>query len=121
VKERPKKKPVSQRKLTRLPAMLRPFFWSYDFAKLSWEKDSHLVTYQILTAGDWQATVWLRKRLGDAALRAWILERDGRGLSNRQLRFWELILDLPHRQVNAWLAQPERQLWENRLHARPSK
>ena len=38
----------------------------------------------------------------------------GAGLSARQLRFWELILELPHREVNAWLAEPARRIWEAR-------
>jgi len=58
---------------------------------------------------------WLRSCLGDRALRDWIERRQGRGLSPQQLRFWELILGLPHRQVNVWLAAEGRKIWEKRV------
>ncbi len=102
------------RRNPRLPKQLRPFFWDYDFARLSWEEDRDLVTARILAAGSWDAICWLRARLGDSALRAWLERRQGAGLSPRQLRFWELILGLPHRQVNAWLAATGRQAWDRR-------
>jgi len=98
----------------RLPAMLRTLFWDYDFETLTWEKDRDLVIARVLTSGAWQAVTWLRSCLGDDALRAWIERRDGDGLSPRQLRFWELILGLAHRRVNAWLAAKERKVWDNR-------
>ena len=102
-------------KSTRLPPTLRPFFWDYDFARLSWRTDRDLIIARILAVGNWQSLRWLRRRVPDAELRAWIMNRRGRGLSNRQLRFWELILELPHRQVNAWLAEPARRIWEGRI------
>src|SRR2546423_1700493 len=98
----------------RLPAMLRPLFWECEFSKLTWEEDRDLVVARVLTAGSWEAIGWLRGQMGDAALREWMVRRRGRGLSPRQLRFWELILDLPHRQVNAWLGDESRRLWDDR-------
>ena len=81
-----------------LPATLRPLFWDYDFAALNWENDRNLIMARVLTAGSWDAVTWLRSRVGDQALREWIERHQGRGLSPQQLRFWELILGLPHRQ-----------------------
>jgi hypothetical protein len=106
----PKKKP----KTGRLPARVRRLFWDYEPSRLTWQRDRDLIILRILTAGDWEAVQWVRTRLGDEALRAWLLKREGAGLSPRQLRFWELILSLPHRQVNAWLADPSRQAWDGR-------
>ena len=100
--------------LVRLSQTLRPFFWDHDFAKLSWAADSDLIIGRILAAGDWKSIQWLRRRLPDADLANWLKRRRGAELSARQLRFWELILELPHRQVNAWLKDPERQVWEGR-------
>jgi hypothetical protein len=99
---------------TKLPRTLRPFFWDYDFGRLSWKADRDLVIARILAVGNWDSLRWLRRRLPDPELRDWLIQRRGAGLSNRHLRFWELILGLPHRQVNAWLAQPGRQAWEGR-------
>jgi len=98
----------------RIPKRLKPFFWDHHFARLNWEADSDLIINRILAAGDWDAVCWLRRSVGDEALRAWLKRRRGAGLSGRQLRFWELVLDLPHRDVNAWLADPGRQVWEGR-------
>jgi hypothetical protein len=95
----------------KLPPMLRPFFWEYDFYRLSWEKDADLITARILSRGSWKATCWLRTKLGDDNLKEWILCRGGRGLGPRHLRFWELILDLPHKKVNEWLTTGDQTFW----------
>jgi len=98
----------------RLPRMLRPLFWDHDFDVLNWKQDRDLIVARVLASGSWNVVRWLRRRLGDEALREWLQQRRGAGLSPRQLRFWELILELPHRQVNAWLAAPERTVWDRR-------
>jgi hypothetical protein len=100
---------------SKLPRTLRALFWDYDFAALNWEEDRDLIIGRVLTSGSWDAVTWLRSRVGDRALREWIERHQGRGLSPQQLRFWELILSLPHRQVNAWLAAKERQIWDSRI------
>jgi hypothetical protein len=98
----------------RLPVRLHRLWWDQDAARLRWERDRDLIVGRILAAGDWEAIRWLRARWGDAALRAWLAERCGAGLSPRQLRFWELILGLPRRQVTAWLANGSRTAWDRR-------
>jgi hypothetical protein len=107
---------ANQRKQVRLPARLRPHFWDYEFARLSWERDCDLVTARILAVGDWEDVQWLRDRLGDDALRTWLMNRQGAGLSPRQLRFWELLLGIPTRLVDGWLRSPGRQSWDRRRH-----
>jgi hypothetical protein len=87
-----------------LPRFLRPLFWEYDFARLSWDRDRDLVISRVLAEGDLDAIRWLIERLGKPELRRWIEARQGRGLDARQLRFWELILGLRHRQVSEWMA-----------------
>jgi hypothetical protein len=101
---------------SRLPQRLRPLFWDHRFARLTWEADADLITSRILAVGDWTAVRWLRRSLGDDGLRTWLERRRGAGLSSRQLRFWELVLGLSHAQVNDWLADPGRQVWEGRRH-----
>lgn len=98
----------------KLPDKLRPFFWDYDFDNLTWENDGQLIIARLLTSGDWEAVTWLRSLAGDGCLREWIERHQGRGLSSQKLRFWELILGLPHRQVNVWLAAKRRRIWEKR-------
>jgi hypothetical protein len=89
-------------------------FGDHDFARLTWEADADLIIGRILAAGDWEAVRWLRGLLPDPALQAWLERRRGAGLSARQLRFWELVLGLPRRQVNRWLTEPGGQVWEGR-------
>jgi len=52
--------------------------------------------------------------LGDNKLRQWIEKRRGAGLSPRQLRFWELVLDLPHRKVNRWVHKAAASEWQRK-------
>lgn len=99
----------------RLPAKLRALFWDYDFAALTWGDDCDLIIGRVLAAGNWEAVTWLRSRVGDRALRDWIEQHQGRGLSPQQLYFWELVVGLPHRQVNRWLAAEGRQIWQERV------
>jgi hypothetical protein len=100
----------------RLPQLLRPLFWDYHFGRLSWKADTDLIIGRILAVGEWDAILWLLQRLPKPALADWLQRRRGAGLSNRQLRFWEVVLELPRRQVNGWLADPARQVWEGRRH-----
>ena len=95
-----------------LPGLLRPWFWDCDFDRLSWSQHRDFVVRRILSLGSWDAVCWLRKSLGDPVLRQWIERHEGRGLSSRQLRFFELMLDLPPGLVDAWLESPGRRLWE---------
>ena len=59
---------------------------------------------RILSVGDWESIQWLLQRLGHDELRQWIEQRRGRGLEPEQLRFWEVVLGIPHRTVSAWIA-----------------
>jgi hypothetical protein len=98
----------------RLPELLRPYFWDTDFDLVSWHEHRDYVIRRILSAGNWDSILWLRGKVDDFALREWIVRHKGRGLSSRQLRFWEVILDLPSAKVDEWLASEGRKLWEGR-------
>jgi hypothetical protein len=89
-------------------------FWDCDFATLDWQQHRDFIVRRVLASGTWDAVCWLRTRLGDPALAGWIGQHEGRSLSSQQLRFWELILDLPAELVNAWLQSDERRIWEGR-------
>jgi hypothetical protein len=98
-------------------AALKDLFWDCDGRHVTLASDPDFVVGRVLSAGTWKQVRWLRRRVGDAALARWIRARKGRGLEPRQLRFWQLILHLPKRTVDAWLARPERQTWDRRRHA----
>lgn len=97
-----------------LPASVRKLFWDTDARSLRWDRHRDAITGRILATGTWDDVAWLRKKVGDPALRAWILRHEGRGLTPQQLRFWQLLLDLPRRQVDHWLRSESRQVWDRR-------
>jgi hypothetical protein len=102
------------KKATPLPHSLRAFFWDHHFDRLTWEADRELVIRRLLTDGSWEAITWLRGKLGDAELRKWLIEHQGRGLSPRQLRFWSLVLAIPHHQVSNWIQVGRANPWSRK-------
>ncbi len=100
-----------------LPAPLRGLFWDCDFEDLRWLADRDLIISRILAVGDWRSVTWLREQIEARELRHWLIERRGRGLDGRRLRFWELIMGLPHAQVDAWIQATEREAWGHRTQA----
>ncbi len=109
----PRKKP--RRRVRGLPRRLRDLFWEYDFHALTWKTDRDLIIGRVLAAGDWPSVRWLRRHLGDAALKSWLVERRGSVLDARRLRFWELVLGLPRREVDRWLRTEARRVWDERV------
>lgn len=99
---------------TALPASVKKLFWDTDVRSLRWERHREAIIGRVLAVWTWADVTWLRKRIGDAALREWILQHEGRGLTPQQLRFWQLLLDLPRRQVDLWLRSESRQVWDRR-------
>ncbi len=98
-----------------LPEMVRPFFWDCDFSRISWKENRDFIISRILGHGTWEAIQWLRETVGDEFLRDYLVAHHGKGLSPRQLRFWELILRLPHQSVSAWLSDARRTVWDRRV------
>jgi hypothetical protein len=98
-----------------LREMLRPLFWDCDFDELDLNQHRDFVIRRILESGTWDAVCWLRQDQGDETLRKWIAQHEGRSLSPQQLRYWELVLELPAESVDRWLQSPERRVWEGRI------
>lgn len=96
----------------RPPDFLEPLFWDVDFAALDRDADGEFILGRILAAGTLEDLRWARRSYGDEAIRTWIMGHAGRQLSGPQLRFWEAVIGLPEEQVAAWLATPERKIWE---------
>ena len=99
---------------SRLPRELKPLFSDYSFGRLRWDRDRDLVIGRVLGSGGLDAFSWLRNRAGDGALRDWLTQRNGGGLSPQRLRFLELVLGLPHRQVSSWIQSDSRKVWDER-------
>ncbi len=93
---------------------LRLLFWDCDFESLQWLDDKEFITSRILTSGEWDALQWLRGKIGDTVFREWLKSHHGGGLSPERLRFWELVLRIPHRIVNSWIMKESRTIWRQR-------
>lgn len=97
-----------------LPDSLRRYFWETDRESVSWEHDRDYIVARLLAVGDLDAIRWLRRQLGDEPLRGFLVRRRCRGLSPQQMRFWEIVLDLPHGEVTAWIEEARRSPWTDR-------
>ncbi|MCY2992339.1 MAG: hypothetical protein NTY19_31315 [Planctomycetota bacterium] len=97
-----------------LPEMLRPLFWDCDFDQLDWQQHRDFIIRRVLVDGPWDAIRWIRSELSDPVLRDWMKRYQGRPLTPPQLRFWELILDLPTGLVDTWLQSAGREIWDER-------
>ncbi|MCS6920271.1 MAG: hypothetical protein NZM28_10905 [Fimbriimonadales bacterium] len=97
-----------------LPEFLRPLFWEVEFRKLSPEKHQSYICLRIIEHGDLQALRWMVRYYGKPRLRQWLIERQGRGVSPRALRFWQCALKIPKRLVDQWLQSRPEPLWPPR-------
>lgn len=94
-----------------LPEFLRPLFWEVEFHQLSPETHQSYICLRIIEHGDLQALRWMVSYYGKPRLRRWLMEREGRGVSPRALRFWQYILKIPKRTVDKWLQSRSEPLW----------
>ena len=104
-----------------VPDFLRDLFWDCRFEDLRLPGNWPYVIGRVLASGTWAQIEWLRKRVGDQDLRQWILAGEGCLLDPPQLRFWELILDLPSRKVDCWLDCRSNNGWDDRISKKPHR
>jgi hypothetical protein len=95
--------------------LLAPIFWDVDVEQLSWKTNRDFIIRRVLTHGNMEMIRWLRVTLGNEELVRWLKKHDGAGLSPRQLRFWEVILDLPDRLVDGWIKKDADSIWRQRI------
>jgi len=100
--------------MSQIPANMDALFWEYDPRTLSMEQDRDLIIGRVLSTAGWDGIRWLRDEVSDSELRDWIFNTKGRNISPPRLRFWELLLDLPHSQVTKWLSWTSRSIWDGR-------
>lgn len=97
-----------------LPESVLRVLWDTDPTAVSLETHRASLIGRVLAHGEWEAIRWLRRNAGDEAIRAWIVTTRGRRLSRAQIRFWQLLLELPEELVQGWLGLPERRIWDER-------
>lgn len=101
--------------LAEIPEHLWELFWEYDVSDLNWDEHRDFIARRVLSDGTWEQLCWLREELGDAELRGIIERSEGRDLSPRQLRFWQLVLGIPKPEVDRWIHSAGRQVWDRRV------
>jgi hypothetical protein len=97
-----------------LPDAVKALFWDVVPGELRWDQHREFIIGRILASGPWDVVQWLRQREGDEVVRSWIEKHEGRGLSPKQLRFWELILGIPSEQVDPWVERERDGIWGRR-------
>jgi len=93
---------------------VRSLFWEYDFEDLDLSRDRELVIKRVLSHGSMEDLKWLRKIVGDEEIKRFLLKTKGRGMDKRRLRFYQVIFRLPAAEVDSWLKDPARRIWDNR-------
>lgn len=97
-----------------LPERVASLFWEYDVNSLDWDEHRDFIIQRVLSHGSWDDLCWLRTEVGDDELRRVVERTQGRALTPKQLRFWQLVLDLPGSRVDEWLQNQRRQVWDRR-------
>jgi len=96
-------------------SLVEPVFWDVDCQTLSWDQHRDFIIQRILESGSMEMLRWLQQTVGADALRGWLQEQQGAGLSPRRLRFWQLILNLPEEDVSAWIEGQAQSIWWRRV------
>jgi len=97
-----------------IPASTLALFWEYPAGTITFERNRDLVMEKVLSRGGWEDVQWLRSVAGDNAILDWLLRTKGRALERAQIRFWQLVLDIPSEEADAWLSIPDREIWDRR-------
>ncbi len=100
-----------------MPAPLRPLLWDYRGRRLRLDRDRDLLVRRVLAEGGWNEFRTLRSRLTDEVIRQVLVDSEARGLSPARIRFWQLVLDIPARQANAWVRAARAGTWAGRRRA----
>lgn len=94
----------------RLPELLRPLFWQYNFEDLRLPAALTEVMFHVLSYGGPAHVLWLRRRLRDDGIRDWIRARRGRGLTRAQMVPW-----ISPTTIARWQASdPNSRIWQER-------
>ncbi|MCX6810006.1 MAG: hypothetical protein NTZ65_04675 [Candidatus Berkelbacteria bacterium] len=91
---------LNHRNQSKLPQSFKPFFWSYDFAKINPQKEKETVIIQTINYGDLDHWKWLRKYYGQDAIKKILLEIPVTAIKPRTRRLLSLIFDIDKKEFN---------------------
>jgi len=98
-----------RRRAAKLPHELRPFFWEYDFDRLSLKKHRSLIIFRLVEWGSPEAIRWLRATVGDDAIYKTLASIKARGFSYDKVQRW-----VSAREYASWASERPPSLWEGR-------
>lgn len=90
---------------SKLPNFVEKLFWDTEANSLDLATHKNFIIERILSAGGWESLCWLRQNFSDQFLRDWFYKGEGRNLSPKQLKYWELVLNLDSNKVDEWLSK----------------
>lgn len=97
-----------------IPTPILRLIHDCDPATLSWEGNLGFLIDRVIASDNWAAIRSLREHVSDREIVDRIRSTRGRKLSRRQLRFWQVVLELDPEEVASWLAEPGRGTWDAR-------
>ncbi len=77
-----------------LPAIIKPFLWSYDFEALEPEKHKQIIVGQLLNFGTKEATDWLFSYYGKETVANIAANIPLGSWNKKSLALWKLVLDI---------------------------
>lgn len=80
--------------MAKIPKEWQQYFWEVKPEKVDLKKNAWYVIGRVLEYGDLDAVRKVRRYYGDARLKEFLLSTSSRVLSNRTMRFWQVVLKL---------------------------
>ncbi len=98
-------------KMDRKLKKLSHLFWEYEFKEIDSSKDEYLIMKKVLSYGGIEDLRTLLDIFGKEKIKGFLLRTKGKGIDKRRLRFYEVFFGLPKEEVDNWIKDPLRKLW----------
>jgi hypothetical protein len=80
--------------MVKIPQTWHQYFWEVNPQEVDLDKNGYYVMGRVLEYGNLAAVRMLRRHYGDKRLREFLLSTSSRVLSNKTMRFWQVVLGL---------------------------
>jgi hypothetical protein len=83
-----------RRDMAKIPKEWHQYFWEVKADDVDLDQSPEYVIGRVLEHGNFEAVRRVRQYYGDERLKAFLLSTNGRVLSKRIMRFWQVVLNL---------------------------
>ncbi|MGH7492693.1 MAG: DUF6922 domain-containing protein [bacterium] len=80
--------------MTKIPQEWHQYFWEVLPENVDLEKNDYYIMGRVLEYGNLEAVRKLHRYYGEKRLRAFLQSTSSRVLSNKTMRFWQVVLNL---------------------------